>query len=129
MKKKQENKETVNATPTTKPSKLSQLKQTDGQLELQPRTLSQFFGETVQSKYHTVDPNEYELYLKGMNKTDLHRHAIKCGLAPKDDRTRLITSLIREFKRVVSSYKPLPVVKSNGKKLSKELIDFLAGGR
>lgn len=127
MKKKQENKVTAETPPTT--SKLSQLKQTDGQLEKQPRTLSQFFGETVQCKYHTTDTNEYELFLKGMNKTDLHRHAIKCGLAPKDDRNRLITSLIREFKRVVASYKPLPIVKSNDKKIPKDLVDFLAGGR
>lgn len=128
MKKKQEIK-VVEASPVVKLSKLSQLKQTDGQLEQQPRTLSQFFGETIRAKYHTTDTNEYELYLKGMNKTDLHRHAVKCGLLPKDDRTRLITSLMREFKRVIASYKPLPVIQPKGKKLSKELVDFLAGGR
>lgn len=114
---------------TTKKTKLNSLKQTDGQLEVQPRTLSQFFGETIQGKYHTTDNSEYELYLKGLNKTDLQRHAIKCGLTPKDDRSRLILSLVREFKRVVASYKPLPVFKSKGKPLTPELTNFLAGGR
>lgn len=112
-------------------SKLSQLKQTDGQLETetQPKTLAQFFGESIQGKYHTTNEGEYELFLKGMNKTDLQRHAIKCGLTPKDDRVRLMQSLVREFRRVIASYKPLPVFKSKGKPLSKEQINFLAGGR
>lgn len=110
-------------------SKLSQLKQTDGQIETQPKTLSQFFGESIQGKYHTTDETEYELYLKELNKTDLQRHAIKCGLTPKDDRLRLTQSLLREFRRVVASYKPLPIFKSKGKPLSKEQINFLAGGR
>ena len=118
-----------NAVTITKPTKLNQLKQTDGQLEVQPRTLSQFFGESIQGKYHTTDNAEYELYLKALNKTDLQRHAIKCGLTPKDDRSRLILSLVREFKRVVASYKPLPIFKPKGKPLTKELVDFMAGGR
>ena len=115
--------------PPEKTSKLSQLKQTDGQLETQPKTLSQFFGENIQGKYHTTNETEYEVFLKEMNKTDLQRHAIKCGLTPRDDRVRLMQSLIREFRRVIASYKPLPVFKSKGKPLSKEQINFLAGGR
>lgn len=112
--------------------KLASLNQTDGQIETktQPKTLSQFFGETIQGKYHTTDENEYENFLKTLNKTDLQRHAIKCGLLPKDDRNRLVIALIKEFKRVVASYKPLPIVNSKPKKpMSKELVNFLAGGR
>lgn len=110
-------------------SKLSKLKQTDGQIETESRTLAQFFGETIQSKYKTTSEEEYLAFLKEMNKSDLHRHAIKCGLMPKDDRDRLITSLIREFRRVVASYKPLPVIKQTNKPLPKQLSNFLAGQR
>lgn len=111
--------------------KLSELKQTDGQVETetQPRALSQFFGETLKSKYSTSNEDEYLVYLKTLNKTDLHRHAIKCGLTPKDDRNRLVISLLREFRRVVASYKPLPVIKQTDKLLSKKTTDFLASGR
>ncbi len=46
----------------SKETKLSQLKQTDGQLDTVPKTLSQFFGETIQGKYHTTDEEEYTTY-------------------------------------------------------------------
>ena len=115
-------------TKATKTSKLSQLKQTDGMLEEEPRTLAQFFGETIQGKYNTTKESEYLTYLGNLNKTDLQRHAIKCGLTPKDDRNRLIQSLVREFKRVVASYKPLPVLKNN-KPISPEIAKILAVGR
>jgi hypothetical protein len=110
-----------------KTNKLSQLNQTDGRTEETPRTLSQFFGETIQGKYSTNEENEYLSYLNTLNKTDLQRHAIKCGLTPKDDRNRLVQSLVREFKRVVASYKPLPVIKQ--KPISKETLQVLAQGR
>lgn len=111
-----------------KASRLSKVKQTDGMLEEEPRTLAQFFGETIQGKYNTTKESEYLTYLGGLNKTDLQRHAIKCGLTPKDDRNRLIQSLVREFKRVVASYKPLPVLKNN-KPISPEIAKILAVGR
>lgn len=113
---------------TAKASKLSQVKQTDGMIEEEPRTLAQFFGETIQGKYNTTKESEYLTYLGGLNKTDLQRHAIKCGLTPKDDRNRLIQSLVREFKRVIASYKPLPVFKNN-KTISPEIAKILAVGR
>ena len=110
-----------------KTSRISKLKQTDGQLEVQPKTLSQFFGETISGKYNTTNESDYLIFLKGMNKSDLHRHAIKCGLAPKDDRIRLVQSLLREFRRVVASFKPLPVIKN--KSVSPEIMQILAAGR
>ena len=108
-------------------NKLSRLKQTDGQLEVQPKTLSQFFGETISGKYSTTKESEYLIYLNNLNKSDLQRHAIKCGLAPKDDRIRLVQSLLREFRRVVASFKPLPMMKN--KPVSPEIAQILAGGR
>lgn len=104
-----------------------QLKQTDGKLEGQPKTLAQFFGETIQGKYHTTNEEEYVGFLNTLNKSDLQAHAIKCGLVPKDDRTRLITNLVREFRRVIASYKPLPPTKQ--KPVSKESLKILAQGR
>ena len=112
-----------------KVNKLSQLNQTDGVTEEEPRTLAQIFGETIQGKYNTTKENEYLRYLNNLNKTDLQRHAVKCGLTPKDDRNRLIKSLVSEFKRVVASYKPLPVLKSSNKPITPEIAKFLAGGR
>lgn len=114
-------------TKEVKATKLSQIKQTDGMVETEPKTLAQFFGETIQGKYNTTKESEYLTYLGGLNKTDLQRHAIKCNLTPKDDRTRLIQSLLREFKRVVASYKPLPVIKN--KAPSAEISKILAVGR
>lgn len=121
-----------NANKQTKPeqapaTKLSQLNQTDGRVETQPRTLAQFFGETIQGKYKTTDEQEYLAYLKELNKSDLQAHAIKCGLVPKDDRNRLVQNLLREFKRVVASYKPLPVIKN--KPVDEKTMRILAQGR
>mgnify|MGYP003394810304 CR=1 FL=1 len=110
-----------------KKTKLSELKQTDGQLETTPKTLAQFFGESIQGKYHTTDETEYTTYLNALNKSDLQRHAIKCGLTPRDERARLVQSLIREFRRVVASYKPLPAIKNVS--VSRETLAVLAGGR
>lgn len=119
----------TNKTSGTNKSKLSQLKQTDGKLETEPRTLAQFFGEKIQGKYHTTDETEYVDFLKKLNTSDLRTHAIKCGLVPKDDRGRLVQNLTREFRRVVASYKPLPVVKDNKKVVSEETLRILARGR
>lgn len=110
-----------------KGSKLSKLNQTDGRLETQPRTLAQFFGETIQGKYKTTDEGEYTLFLKGLNRSDLYSHAIKCGLVPKDDRNRLVQNLLREFRRVVASYKPLPIIKN--KPVDEKTLKILAQGR
>lgn len=115
-------------TSAGKINKLSQLKQTDGMTEREPRTLAQFFGETIQGKYSTTKESEYLIYLGNLNKSDLQRHAIKCGLVPKDDRNRLVQSLVREFKRVVASYNPLPVVGSN-KKVTSDISKILSAGR
>ena len=46
-----------------KVNKLSQLNQTDGVTEEEPRTLAQFFGETIQGKYNTTKESEYLRYL------------------------------------------------------------------
>lgn len=111
-----------------KTNKLSQIKQTEGMVEKEPRTLSQFFGETIQGKYNTTKESEYLIYLGNLNKSDLQRHAIACGLVPKDDRQRLVQSLVREFKRMVASYRPLPVAGGN-KKVPSEIAKILAAGR
>ena len=135
------------ATPQSKTNKLSQLKQTDGRDDspevnsvdnrfepgqTRPKTLAQFFGETIAGRYKTTNEEEYTNFLKTLNKSDLYEHAIKCNLAPKDDRQRLVAALIREFKRTVASYKPLPVLKQHdkdNKKITAETMRILAQGR
>ena len=141
-------KEIAGTAPQVKTSKLSQLKQTDGRDDFakesvktdsrfedgqtRPKTLAQFFGETIAGRYKTTNEEEYTNYLKTLNKSDLYEHAIKCNLAPKDDRQRLMVALIREFKRTVASYKPLPVLKQHdkdNKKITPETMRILAQGR
>ncbi|MEK6884098.1 MAG: hypothetical protein AABY22_31000, partial [Nanoarchaeota archaeon] len=56
---------------TVRAGKLSKLNQTDGMVEEEPRTLAQFFGETIQGKYNTTKESEYLTYLGSLNKTDL----------------------------------------------------------
>ena len=128
---------------TTSKTKLSQLNQTDGRDDspgvstqevekVVPRTLAQFFGETIAGKYKTTNEEEYVSFLNSLNKSDLFTHATKCGLAPKDDRQRLMTALVREFRRTVSHYKPLPVFKQHdkdNKKITAETLRILAQGR
>lgn len=125
-------------TTSTSKSKLKNLKQTDGRVDslkelneekTQPRTLAQFFGESIAGKYKTTDESEYINFLKNLNKSDLQAHAIKCGLVPKDDRQRLVISLVKEFRRTVASYKPLPVLKQDNKKITPEIMRILAQGR
>ena len=114
-------------TKASKLSRLQQLKQTDGNLDTlntTPRTIAQLYGETVASKYKTTNEEEYLQYLKNLNKSDLQSHAINCGLVPRDDKQRLMVALVREFRRSIASYKPLPTIKPSNKKVPADVAKY-----
>ena len=72
-------------------------------------TLDQIWGDTGFSKYGTLEEDKYVSQIKGLNKTDLHAHAVKMGILPVDNRELLTNRLVREFKKHVLAYrKPKP---------------------
>ena len=96
----------------------------------QKTTLDQIWGDTGLSKYGTQDEQEYLLSIKGMNRSDLHSHAVKFGILPVDNRELLTTRLLREFKKFLLAYKkPSKSKVKEGKKTSKKATSILAEGR
>jgi len=118
----------ANSRKTTK--KVKELKQTHGKDEASPKstTLDQIWGDTGLSKYKTMEITEYRGSLKGMNKTDLQRHASEVGIIPVDNRDILVKRLEGEFNKYVANYR-VPQVKSNPRILSQEAKDILSEGR
>lgn len=93
-------------------------------------TLDQIWGDTGFSKYGTLDEEKYVSQIKGMNKTDLHAHAVKIGILPVDNRQLLTSRLVREFKKYVLGYrKPSQVQKNDNKEPSDTAKSILAEGR
>lgn len=111
-----------------KKSKLDNLYQTHGKVENRPLTLDQIWGDDGKRKYGTLDPVEYDKYLKDLNKSDLQSHAIKIGLVPIDNRETLVKRLRQEFKKHTSTYLARPNV-DNTSKISKKSKDILSEGR
>ena len=96
----------------------------------QKTTLDQIWGDTGFSKYGTQDEQEYLSSIKGMNRSDLHSHAVKYGILPVDNRELLTTRLLREFKKYLLAYKKPSKSQTKGdKKTSKKASSILAEGR
>lgn len=88
-----------------KKSTLKNLKQIDAKEETgRPTTLDQIWGDTGLQKYGTNSFDEYQAYLKSMNRSDIQTHAMKVGVLPTDNHEVLIARLEREFKRHVCAY-------------------------
>jgi len=111
-----------------KKSALDNLNQTHGKVENRKVTLDQIWGDDGRSKYGTLDPVEYDSYLKGLIKSDLQAHAIKIGLIPVDDRQTLVKRLKQEFLKYSAQYQVRPDSK-NVKPVSKTSRDILSEGR
>jgi len=95
----------VNIKKTRRKRSVKNITQAHGKEEnAQPTTLDQIWGDTGLWKYNTMDAEEYQSYLRELNKTDLQAHATKIGLIPIDNKEMLSKRLLREFKRHVSSY-------------------------
>jgi len=110
--------------------KLKELKQIDGKAEpSKPMTLDQIWGETGLTKYGISDVDEYREYIKGLNRTDIHNHAIEVGIVPIDNMEILFARLEREFIRHTSSFQAPSKTEQKQKKISKEVAKILSEGR
>ncbi len=117
----------------TRKNKLSNLEQTHGKqenLETQPLTLDQIWGDDGLAKYNTVDENEYSGQLDEMSLSDIQNHAARIGIIPTSNRGNLTKKLMSEFRKHVASYTPATVVKSNSSQtVDKEVLKILKEGQ
>jgi|694.fasta_scaffold71777_4 hypothetical protein len=113
-----------------KKSKLKDLNQIDAKEETgRPTTLDQIWGDTGISKYGTNDFEDYKSYIRSLNKSDIHAHAMKVGMLPTDNHEILISRLEREFQRHVAAYQAPSETKAKQKKISKDVQKILSEGR
>jgi hypothetical protein len=107
------------------------IKQIHGELEKNvPTTLDQIWGYSGQSRYGTMNEEEYVKEIKSFNKTDLQAHAVKHGILPNSDRQRLENTLIKEFKKYVGTFKkPVTPKDKNSKLPNQTVLDILSEGR
>ena len=110
------------AAKTTKPAKKTAKKKGKKMMQTHAKednfvktTLDQVWGDTGNTKYGTIDEEQYSKKLKGMNTTDLQAHAHLHGLVPIQDRERLVKALMGEFRKYTSGFrkpntpsKPIP---------------------
>ena len=111
---------------------VKELSQTHGAVEkekFEPTTLDQIWGDEGLSKYGTLNEDEYVKQIDEFNRTDLQAHAIKLGIVPIDDRSRLTKKLLYEFRIHAVNYKKPADPKSSGAELSKEASKILSEGR
>lgn len=109
---------------------LKNLNQIDGKAEpSKPMTLDQLWGERGLTKYGTDNIDEYKNYIRSLNRTDIHAHAMQVGILPNDNIEILISRLEREFSRHISAYQAQTEKPKKQKKLSKESEKILSEGR
>lgn len=109
---------------------LKNLKQIDAKEETgRPTTLDQIWGDTGLQKYGTNNFDEYQAYIKSLNRSDIQNHAIKVGILPTDNHEILIARLEREFQRHVAAYQAPIEKKKDNKKISKDVQKILSEGR
>lgn len=111
-----------------KQTKLNKAKQANGQVDTQPTTLNQIWGDDGLSKYGTFNLEEYTVQLTEMNKSDLFAHAAKLGVMPIDNRERLVKTLVKSFKEYCNSYHQ-PKFIAPKLNVTKEIAKILSEGR
>ena len=127
---KRKNTPKTKAKARTKAKEMIQTHAMEEKESFQKTTLDQVWGDTGFSKYGTQDEQEYLSTIKGMNRSDLHSHAVKYGILPVDNRELLTTRLLREIKKYILSYKkPTNAEDKASKKTSKKASSILAEGR
>lgn len=113
-----------------KKSKIKDLNQIDAKEETsRPTTLDQIWGDTGLQKYGTNNFEEYQTYIRSLNRTDIHAHAMKVGMLPTDNQEILIARLEREFRRHVAAYQAPSQTKDKTNKISKDVQKILSEGR
>lgn len=114
----------------SKKSKLKQLNQIDAKAEpSKAMTLDQLWGSQGLSKYTVDNIEDYKAYLRSLNRTDIHAHAIQVGILPNDNMEILFSRLEREFQRHICSYQTPTKTSKKEKKVSKEIEKILSEGR
>ena len=118
---------------TAKKNKLNNLNQTHGKsedLEVQPMTLDQIWGDTGMTRYGHQDEEKYKQSLKEMTKSDIQAHAHFIGLVPVDNREQLEKRLVSEFRKYISGFvKPSATGNQTHPKISEEGLRILREGR
>lgn len=97
-----------NTSKNKKITKLSDLEQIDGRKNTEnniPTRMDVLFGADGMGKYGTLDREEYIKNLNNYNTAELRNHAIKAGLIPISDVSRLKKQLIVEFDKYALSFK------------------------
>ncbi len=92
-------------------------------------TLDQVWGDEGSSKYGTLDEGKYSNEIRGMNRSDLHSHAVKMGILPIDNRDLLTSRLMREFRKHVLAYRKPKRGKRTREKLSGTASSILSEGK
>ena len=113
-------------------AKVTEMTQTHAMEEkgsFEKTSLEQIWGDTGLGRYGTQDKDKYLASIKGLNRSDLHSHAVKMGILPIDNRELLTTRLIREFKKYVLSYNKPKSTAVKGKDISGKARSILAEGR
>ena len=129
-KKKTTVKRKTNATKKAKDKQMMQTHAMEEKESFERTTLDQIWGDQGFSKYGTLSESDYIGQIKGMNKTDLHAHAVKMGILPVENRELLSNRLVREFKKYVLAYKkPKPKPNKKSSKPSDKVKSILAEGR
>lgn len=97
-----------NTSKNKKITKISDLEQIDGRQNVDnniPTRMDVLFGSNGLGKYGTLDKEEYIKNLNSYNTAELRNHAIKAGLIPISDVSRLKKQLIVEFDKYALSFK------------------------
>jgi len=92
-------------------------------------TLDQVWGDKGSSRYGTLDEDKYSNEIGGLNRSDLHSHAVKMGILPIDNRELLTSRLMREFRKHVLAYRKPKRGKQARKGLSGAASSILSEGK
>ena len=86
-----------------KTTKLNSLKQTTGKVaNFEITSLDQIWGTGDNSKFGTMDENEFTTKLKGMTRADLENFARKHGSIVVESSDRIRAELLKVFRNYVS---------------------------
>ena len=97
--------------------------------KFEPTTLDQIWGDTGNTKYGTMNEEEYLDSLNEMNKSDLQAHASLFGFVPIADRETLTKKLVGEFRKYISGFKKPETTINTPPHISKEAAKVLNEGK
>ena len=115
---------------TAKRKSMKNLSQTHAKEEkFEATTLEQIWGDDGTSAYGTLNENAYTKQVDDMNMSDLQAHASTVGIIPIDNRNTLRERLLREFRKLVSSYKKPVQETRSAAHVDPKVMKILSEGR